>query len=92
MHKTISMEFQSLQNNLNKNAFSKKIEQAGISRPGCCGGELGQPIGGLPCWRLAEPVRSCPILIGRRRCGPSAGDLKWAALPLGLAGKERRLT
>jgi hypothetical protein len=61
------MAFQSLQNNLNKNAFSKKIEQAGISRPSCCGGELGWPIGGLPCWRLAKPVRACPILIGRRR-------------------------
>jgi hypothetical protein len=86
------MEFQSLQNNLNKNAFSKKIEQAGISRPGCCGGEPGRPIGGLPRRRLAEPVRARPILIGQRRCGPSAGDQKWAALPLALAGKERRLT
>jgi hypothetical protein len=72
--------------------FQKKIEQAGISRPGCCGGELGRPIGGLPRWRLAEPVRARPILIGRRRCGPSAGDLKRAARPLGLAGKECRLT
>jgi hypothetical protein len=72
--------------------FQKKIEQAGISRPGCCEGELGWPIGGLSRWCLAEPVCAHPILIGRRRRGPSAGDLKRAALPLGLAGKECRLT
>jgi hypothetical protein len=86
------MEFQSLQNNLNKNAFSKKNRTSRDSRPGCCGDELGRPIGGLPRWCLAETVRACPILIGWRRRGPSAGDLKRAALPLYLVGKERTLT
>jgi hypothetical protein len=60
MHKTISMVFQSLQNNLNKNAFSKKIGQARIPARAAAG--MSEAAGPSAASRVSTwPNRYAPV-------------------------------